>query len=136
VQLPGGQGDRSGGERQYVEALARAAVAVGVDALFMEVHEDPDRTLPDGRLLSDGPNMLKLVTLPRLVVDGSAIARGAGGARWMWRGTWRSPRGCCASKPRAISSCAHGSTTASSVRSSCFTPARAASSSPGWASPA
>ena len=45
VQLPGGQGDRSGGERQYVQALARAAVAVGVDALFMEIHEDPDRTL-------------------------------------------------------------------------------------------
>ena len=48
VQLPGGQGDRSGGERQYVQALARAAVAVGVDALFMEIHEDPDRTLADG----------------------------------------------------------------------------------------
>jgi len=79
VQLPGGQGDRSGGERQYVEALARAAVAVGVDALFMEVHEDPDRTLPDGRPLSDGPNMLKLDTLPRLLDDVRAIASGAGG---------------------------------------------------------
>ena len=60
VQLPGGAGDRSGGERQYVQALARAAVAVGVDALFMEIHEDPDRTMPDGRPLSDGPNMLPL----------------------------------------------------------------------------
>jgi 2-dehydro-3-deoxyphosphooctonate aldolase (KDO 8-P synthase) len=78
VQLPGGQGDRSGGERQYVEALARAAVAVGVDALFMEIHEDPDRTLPDGRPLSDGPNMLKLDTLPRLLDDVRAIASGAG----------------------------------------------------------
>jgi len=77
VQLPGGQGDRSGGERQYVEALARAAVAVGVDALFMEIHEDPDRTLPDGRPLSDGPNMLKLDTLPRLLDDVRAIASGA-----------------------------------------------------------
>ncbi len=67
VQLPGGQGDRSGGERRYVQALARAAVAVGVDALFMEIHEDPDRTLPDGRPLSDGPNMLKLDDLPRLL---------------------------------------------------------------------
>src|SRR5439155_7269794 len=60
VQLPGGQGARSGGERQYVQALARAAVAVGIDALFMEIHEDPDRTLADGRPLSDGPKMLKL----------------------------------------------------------------------------
>jgi 2-dehydro-3-deoxyphosphooctonate aldolase (KDO 8-P synthase) len=67
VQLPGGQGDRSGGERRYVQALARAAVAVGVDALFMEIHEDPDRTLPDGRPLSDGPNMLRLDDLPRLL---------------------------------------------------------------------
>jgi 2-dehydro-3-deoxyphosphooctonate aldolase (KDO 8-P synthase) len=78
VQLPGGQGDRSGGERQYVEALARAAVAVGIEALFMEIHEDPDRTLPDGRPLSDGPNMLKLDTLPRLLDDVRAIASGAG----------------------------------------------------------
>src|SRR5262249_28294879 len=49
VQLPGASGDRSGGERKYVPALARAAVAFGVDAVFMEMHEDPDRTLPDGR---------------------------------------------------------------------------------------
>jgi len=76
VQLPGGQGDRSGGERQYVQALARAAVAVGVDALFMEIHEDPDRTLPDGRPLSDGPNMLRLDDLPRLLDEIRAIAAG------------------------------------------------------------
>jgi 2-dehydro-3-deoxyphosphooctonate aldolase (KDO 8-P synthase) len=74
VQLPGGQGDRSGGERQYVQALARAAVAVGVDALFMEIHEDPDRTLADGRPLSDGPNMLRLDDLPRLLDEIRAIA--------------------------------------------------------------
>jgi 2-dehydro-3-deoxyphosphooctonate aldolase (KDO 8-P synthase) len=73
VQLPGGQGDRSGGERQYVQALARAAVAVGIDALFMEIHEDPDRTLPDGRPLSDGPNMLKLDDLPRLLDEIGAM---------------------------------------------------------------
>jgi len=76
VQLPGGQGDRSGGERQYVQALARAAVAVGVDALFMEIHEDPDRTLDDGRPLSDGPNMLRLDDLPRLLDELRAIAAG------------------------------------------------------------
>ncbi|HXJ84269.1 MAG TPA: 3-deoxy-8-phosphooctulonate synthase [Candidatus Methylomirabilis sp.] len=78
VQLPGGQGDRSGGERQYVQALARAAVAVGVDALFMEIHEDPDRTLPDGRPLSDGPNMLRLDDLPRLLDDLTAIGSRVG----------------------------------------------------------
>ena len=80
VQLPGGQGDRSGGERQYVQALARAAVAVGVDGLFMEIHEDPDRTLHDGRPLSDGPNMLRLDDLPRLLDEIRAIAAGPGRA--------------------------------------------------------
>jgi len=67
VQLPGAAGNRSGGERHYVPALARAAVAVGVDALFMEMHEDPDRTLADGRPLSDGPNMLRIDDLPGLL---------------------------------------------------------------------
>lgn len=54
VQLPGGLGGASGGERQFIFPLARAAVAVGVDAIFMEVHEDPDRAL------CDGPNSLPL----------------------------------------------------------------------------
>jgi 2-dehydro-3-deoxyphosphooctonate aldolase (KDO 8-P synthase) len=67
VQLPGGEGTRSGGERQYVEPLARAAVAFGVDAVFMEVHEDPDRAP------SDGPTMLPLARLPRLLQDLRAI---------------------------------------------------------------
>jgi 2-dehydro-3-deoxyphosphooctonate aldolase (KDO 8-P synthase) len=75
VQLPGGAGDRSGGERKYVPALARAAVAFGVDALFMEMHEDPDRTLEDGRPLSDGPNMLRIDDLPALLGNITAIAR-------------------------------------------------------------
>ena len=73
VQLPGGAGDRSGGERLYGPALARAAVAFGVDALFMEMHEDPDRTLPDGRPLSDGPNMLRIDDLPPLLEQLGAI---------------------------------------------------------------
>jgi 2-dehydro-3-deoxyphosphooctonate aldolase (KDO 8-P synthase) len=80
VQLPGGAGDRSGGERQYVQALARAAVSVGVDALFMEIHENPDRTLADGRPLSDGPNMLRLDDLPRLLDEILAITSALGGA--------------------------------------------------------
>jgi 2-dehydro-3-deoxyphosphooctonate aldolase (KDO 8-P synthase) len=83
VQLPGAGGSHSGGERQYVPALARAAVAVGVDALFMEMHEDPDRTLPDGRPLSDGPNMLRIDQLPRLLDEilaiRAAVVRAAGG---------------------------------------------------------
>src|SRR5439155_792201 len=96
VQLPGGAGDRSAGERKYVPALARAAVAVGIDALFMEMHEDPDRTLPDGRPLSDGPNMLRLDDLPRLLDEitsiaaacrscssrGTRLPRSPGSARW------------------------------------------------------
>jgi len=54
LQLPGGLGKASGGERKYIGPLARAGVAVGVDALFMEVHENPDEAL------SDGPNSLPL----------------------------------------------------------------------------
>ena len=73
VQLPGGAGDRSGGERKYVPALARAAVAFGIDALFMEMHEDPDRTMADGRTLSDGPNMLRIDDLPPLLQQLQAI---------------------------------------------------------------
>ena len=54
LQLPGGLGNASAGERKYIPALARAGVAAGVDELFMEVHEDPDHAL------SDGPNSLRL----------------------------------------------------------------------------
>jgi 2-dehydro-3-deoxyphosphooctonate aldolase (KDO 8-P synthase) len=79
VQLPGGAGDRSGGERVYVPALARAAVAFGIDALFLEMHEDPDRTLPDGQPLSDGPNMLRIDDLPRLLDELRGIERAIGG---------------------------------------------------------
>jgi 2-dehydro-3-deoxyphosphooctonate aldolase (KDO 8-P synthase) len=67
VQLPGGAGTASGGERQFVPALARAAVAVGIDALFMEVHEDPDRAL------SDGPNNWPLDRLEPLLRELKAI---------------------------------------------------------------
>jgi 2-dehydro-3-deoxyphosphooctonate aldolase (KDO 8-P synthase) len=67
VQLPGGAGKASSGQRQFVPALTRAAVGVGVDALFMEVHPDPDRAP------SDGPNMLKLADLPPLLAQVRAI---------------------------------------------------------------
>src|SRR5574341_1069165 len=61
LQLPGGLGHASGGERKYIPALARAGVAAGVDALFMEVHEDHDRAL------SDGPNSLAIEDFARLL---------------------------------------------------------------------
>ena len=61
LQLPGGQGTKSGGQRELIPGLTRGAVAVGCDALFMEIHPDPDNAL------SDGPNMLKLGTLPELL---------------------------------------------------------------------
>jgi 2-dehydro-3-deoxyphosphooctonate aldolase (KDO 8-P synthase) len=61
LQLPGGLGSASGGERKYIPALARAGVATGVDALFMEVHEDPDNAL------SDGPNSLPLKDFESIV---------------------------------------------------------------------
>jgi 2-dehydro-3-deoxyphosphooctonate aldolase (KDO 8-P synthase) len=67
VQLPGGEGTRSGGERRYVTGLARAATAFGIDALFMEVHDDPDRAP------SDGPTMLPLGWLPGLLEELQAL---------------------------------------------------------------
>jgi 2-dehydro-3-deoxyphosphooctonate aldolase (KDO 8-P synthase) len=70
VQMPGGQGDRSGGQRQFVPFLARAAVAVGVDALFMEVHENPD-VAP-----SDGPNMVPLAQLEGVLQQVLSIRAG------------------------------------------------------------
>jgi 2-dehydro-3-deoxyphosphooctonate aldolase (KDO 8-P synthase) len=63
VQQPGGQGTRSGGERDMVPVLARAAVAVGVAAVFMETHQDPDNAP------SDGPNMVKLADMPGLLAE-------------------------------------------------------------------
>ncbi|MFK0165436.1 3-deoxy-8-phosphooctulonate synthase [Rhizobium sp. NPDC090279] len=61
VQQPGGQGGSTGGDRRFVETLARAAVAVGVAGVFLETHEDPDNAP------SDGPNMVYLKDMPRLL---------------------------------------------------------------------
>ena len=71
VQRPGARGTSSGGQRQFVPFLARAAVAIGIDALFMEIHEDPDAAL------SDGPNMVRLGDLERLLTDLLAIRSAA-----------------------------------------------------------
>jgi 2-dehydro-3-deoxyphosphooctonate aldolase (KDO 8-P synthase) len=69
VQLPGGQGSSSGGEREFIEHLARAAVAVGVDAIFFEVHDDPDRAP------CDGPSQIPLDRFPALLDSLLAIDR-------------------------------------------------------------
>jgi len=67
VQLPGGAGTTSGGNREYVEYLVRAAVGAGVDGLFLEVHDNPEEAL------SDGPNMIYLDKLKELLTEAVAI---------------------------------------------------------------
>ena len=61
VQQPGGLGEKSGGQREFVEYLSRAAVAVGIAAIFLETHQDPDNAP------SDGPNMVPLDKLDELI---------------------------------------------------------------------
>jgi 2-dehydro-3-deoxyphosphooctonate aldolase (KDO 8-P synthase) len=73
VQQPGGQGGSSGGERRFVETLARAAVAVGVAGVFIETHQDPDNSTS-----SDGPNMVPLKDMPEKLI---ALDRAADGLR-------------------------------------------------------
>ncbi len=63
VQLPGGKGDRSGGQREFAPVLARAATAVGIDALFIETHDSPDEAL------CDGPNMIYLDDVKKLLTQ-------------------------------------------------------------------
>jgi len=69
VQLPGGQGDSSGGDRQFIAPLARAAVAVGVDGLFMEIHPQPEKAL------CDGANSLALTDVEQVLVPIAGIRR-------------------------------------------------------------
>ena len=70
VQMPGGKGDKSGGQRQFVPYLARAAAAVGIDALFMEIHANPDEAL------SDGPNMIPLSDLEGVLKQVLSVRNG------------------------------------------------------------
>ena len=67
VQIPGGKGTSSGGQSQYAPHMARAAAAVGVDGLFMEVHDNP------AEALSDGPNMIALDKMEQVLLDAKAI---------------------------------------------------------------
>jgi len=69
VQLPGGKGGSSGGQREFVSGLARAAVAFGCDGLFLEVHPEPDKAL------SDGPNMVDLETLEKTLTEVTRIGQ-------------------------------------------------------------
>ena len=62
VQQPGGKGDQSGGQREFIYDLSKAAVSIGIAGLFVEVHEDPDNAP------SDGPNMLKLSELENFLI--------------------------------------------------------------------
>ena len=67
VQLPGGKGHASGGQREFVPVLARAAVAAGISGLFMETHPDPDHAL------SDGPNAWPLDKMKELLITLKAL---------------------------------------------------------------
>ena len=84
VQQPGGQGATSGGERRFVETLARAAVAVGVAGVFIETHQDPDNATS-----SDGPNMVPLKDMPALLETLMAFDRVAKGASLRTAGSGR-----------------------------------------------
>jgi 2-dehydro-3-deoxyphosphooctonate aldolase (KDO 8-P synthase) len=77
VQLPGGAGDRSGGQREFVPVLARAAVGAGISGLFMETHIDPDKAL------SDGPNAWPLDNLESLLRDLLAQDRVVKSGSWI-----------------------------------------------------
>ncbi len=77
VQIPAGQGDKTGGDRAYIPALSMAAVACGADGLFMEVHEDPDRAL------SDGPNMVKMSELAYMLAGIKDVEKAV--KRWQGR---------------------------------------------------
>ena len=75
VQQPGGQGDKSGGQREFVPVLARAAVASGIAGIFMETHPDP------AKALSDGPNawpLPKMQTLLEVLIDMDRLVKKAG----------------------------------------------------------
>lgn len=69
VQMPGGKGDKSGGERKFIPYLSMAAVTCGADAIFMEVHENPDKAP------SDGPNMIKLSELEKMLLGLRRVER-------------------------------------------------------------
>jgi 2-dehydro-3-deoxyphosphooctonate aldolase (KDO 8-P synthase) len=69
LQLPGGEGNRSGGQPQFIETLARAGVAAGVDGIFMEVHDNPDRALSDGSSALKLKNFAPLATKLRKLGD-------------------------------------------------------------------
>ena len=86
VQAPGAAAGASGGDREFVPHLARAAAAVGIDALFLEVHPDPDNAP------SDGPNMVRLDALEGLLDEVASVATSVGHFREVSTGQFRRPR--------------------------------------------
>ena len=132
LQLPGGGDGVTAGLAQYIEPLASAGVAAGVDGVFLEVHDDP------ARAKSDAQNALRLDRLEPLLrrlmaIDAIVKARREAARRLAWL-IARSRARCSKPKRRRSSRWCRGSTSASSARSSCCTTAAAASSSPAWAS--
>ena len=67
--MPGGKGNKTGGQREFVPYLAKAAAAVGIDALFMEIHDNPDNAP------SDGPNMIPLANLEKILREVISVNR-------------------------------------------------------------
>ena len=67
VQEPGGYGEKSGGKREYIPTLSKAAIAVGIAGIFIETHDDPDNAP------SDGPNMLDIKNLKRIIIEVNTI---------------------------------------------------------------
>src|ERR1700690_1068266 len=90
VQLPGGQGHASGGQPEFIEPLARAGVATGVDGIFLETHDNPAAALSDGQNALPPPHLPQL--LPRLK-ELTTLVR-----RWSQAGAWTLPAASCASR--------------------------------------
>ena len=145
LQLPGAGDGVTSGLAQYIEPLASAGVAAGVDAIFMEVHEDPARAKSDAanalRLDYLEPLIRKLQRIDaasreRAIPDAAAVVGSPRMNKHAWRRTshWRA-RSCRQRLPPS-SRLSTASTNASSARFACCSSATAASSSPAWASPA
>ena len=129
VQLPGGQGTSSGGQREFVPLLARSAVAAGVSGLFMETHPDPEHAL------SDGPNAWPLEQMPALVAELvalDALVKEQRAGRGVLTRRSISPTRSCRAKSRHL---AQGPSTSLGTDEACLNPGGAPGSPRGWVQP-